>query len=437
MMKGLVSIARLIFFMITWNAWGSPQLIAMATEARELNMFLAQATTTNESPLSIPNAAPGASSTTDWLIPIDLQLSALRNKDVEKAYRDATSKDFQKATSLEDFQKFVEHYPILFEHQSIAVKAQSFSGNEAEITVHLDPEKDAIPVRYLLINEDGRWKIWNMNVIPTYSEAVLGLLKDPMGVRKPVELQIAALREDDLLKAYGQYTSKEFRKQTSLEAFRQFVSNFPLFTAHTAVAFKDPVIESGTGKITVDLYSSSNLITVEYTLGIEDDQWKIWGIQILQKSAQGAFTPAKDSSMPTNGSENDKEQIPLQKETLETVEPHASKKLEFAKVEVGNTLDAQGNIEISDSLKSSKDPIHINLYVRNGIAGTKITLNIEHAISKSSIPPVSTNLQQDGNSMVSFVFQPPEQGWPSGEYSLEIIASSGEKKQYSFSVEGP
>lgn len=375
----------------------------------------------------VPAGGSGASATVDWLIPIDAQLQALRAQDIERAYHNTTAKDFQEATSLENFTKFVSRYPILFSHESIIIKSQSIKNNEADVIIILDPEKSAVPVRYLLVLEEGKWKIWNMNVTPPYSQAILVLLKDPLTVRKTVEGQLQALHDDDVSKAYTAYFSKQFKKKTSEAVFEQFIKTFPILTQYDAVAFKEPTIDEGTGKVAVDLYSKSGTTTLEYTLGIEEEQWKIWGVQVLGQSAIGAFTPSQDTVNLAPPSAAD---------ASHAKEPNAPQQMQFTKLDVGNSVDEQGTvIDPSPILKVLQDPIYVNLYIKNGVAGTKVELKLKYLESQTSIPPISTTLQQDGSSVVSVAFSAPPQGWPIGRYSIEVSSSTGVTRQFSITTE--
>lgn len=287
-------LARLKGTLIAANMEGVPveyDLIQEDDKWKIHNMLLAL-------PLNIPSAPNQTNQTIEWLIPIESELRLLRTNKLWDAYRNTTSKDFQKATSFQEFMHFIKRYPILTSHKNIVVKSQSIKNDEADVTILLDPEKNATPVRYLLVHEDGAWKIWNMNVTPSFSEAALKLMKEPLTTHKPIDVQLDALKHKDIAKAYDDHTSAEFKKATSLEDFRKFIEQYPLFENYDAVAFMEPSIQEGSATVMVDLYNKQGSIAVEYTLGIENDQWNIWGIQVVKASAQGPFTPA-ENTVPT------------------------------------------------------------------------------------------------------------------------------------------
>lgn len=364
--------------------------------------------------------------------PIDAQLRNLRSGDIEHAYKDTTSSEFQASTSLEAFKEFVEKYPILLKHKTLEVKPVAIQQNDASVTVVLNPLKEAVTVNYLLVKEHNLWKIWHVSVTPLYSEEILALLHNEQALRKPIEDQLKALKNDNSAKAYQEYTSESFRSSTSLDAFRKFLKEFPIFTHYLDYRFKDPVVEKGTGRVEVDLHTETSITTVEYTLGIEDDMWKIWGIQILKQFA-------KEASSQEFQEDNFQEVLPKAK-VMQTKQPEPKElslgPMDFSRIEIGDKIDSDGGItNPSVILRSNQGDIYVNLFVRNGIFGTKVNLAVEHLDTHSSIPAIATTLQQDGNVEVSFVLSSPSTGWPRGQYLLTATSSTGAKRTLRFTVE--
>lgn len=365
-----------------------------------------------------------AGASIDWLLPIDLQLRAFRQKDIETAYNETVSKEFKAATTLEEFIKFAEKYPILFSHHSISVKSQSFKNKEAEITILLNPESDAIPVRYLLVNEDGKWKVWSMNITPTYSEAVNQLLSDFSSMRKPVEGQLQALKNGEIPKAYHEFVAKTFKESTSQDAFRKFLNAFPVMTRYAAAEFKEPVIDKTTALIEVNLYDQFGTTIIEYTLGIENNQWKIWGIRVLEQTPEHAMAQEGEGIKEDEG----KSEVSQKEQSVSS--------LKFDRVEVGTGLDLLGQIaDPVTALKSPHGDIFVNVFVKNGIARVKVNVLLVHVESHSTLPEVSTTLQQEGDAMLSFSFTPPPSGWPKGNYEIKVNSSTGVSHIFTFAIE--
>lgn len=99
--------------------------------------------------------------------PIDKQLEALKKGDIKAAYA-YTSKDFQNATSLDDFKAFIKQYPSLTNNRSSFFNERQIENNVGVMKGTLTAKDGAkTPIQYRLIKEDGVWKILNIEVLPT------------------------------------------------------------------------------------------------------------------------------------------------------------------------------------------------------------------------------------------------------------------------------
>jgi hypothetical protein len=93
-------------------------------------------------------------------------LAALKAGDVDKAYS-FTSRDFQNATSLADFQKFVDLYPAIKNNARTKFISKDVTGDNAKLTGTLiSVDGISTPIEYLLIKEEGAWKILGIQVYP-------------------------------------------------------------------------------------------------------------------------------------------------------------------------------------------------------------------------------------------------------------------------------
>lgn len=378
----------------------------------------------------IPGSSSGPRTPAAIIVPIDAQLRDFRDGDVESAYRDTTSGDFKSATSLEAFKTFVEKNPILSKHKSIEVKTNAIQEQEANITVTLDPAKEAVPVNYLLVKENNQWKIWHMSVTPLYSEETKALMQDQSAMRVPIEAQLQALRDGNIPKAYQNFTSDAFKRAASLEAFRAYVKDFPVLSQPVSIDYKEPIFSKGTSLLEVHLNTETTTTVMEYTLGIEDDEWKIWGEKVLKQLAK-----APSDSHPASIGESSNVRVTQTRQASDNTDS-PSGKLEFSRIDIGGSLDVKNNKgSATPTLKSNQGDIYVNLYVRYGIFGTKIELQMEHLETHTRIPTISTTLDQDGNIEVSFVYSPPANGWPKGHYVLTAVASTGAVRTLPFLVE--
>lgn len=496
---------------------------------------------------------------------IDYHLRALREGDIARAY-EATSKEFRKATPLEGFQKFLGSFPILTNHKQIDVKIEAIQvsradqASRADVVVTLNPEKEAIPVEYQLVKEAGLWKIWNIQVISRTAPAIANLLSNPELLKQPIEAQLNALKNDEVIKAYEIYTSNQFKKIVSLDIFKQFLTDFPALTDFKSIKFLNPSIHNGTGLISVELLNEKGSIIFGYTLGIEDEKWKIWGMEVTSESvSEDENQPAQSNQVKSDSQveqaspeeknvesdaisvqaaqiEKDLIQIiTLQLKTIqegnleaayrnftskefqaatsleqfdEFVRNHPplleNKSSEFGKVFFDNSIgNVNGTLTASDGslnnveyslvnqngswkilqmkvfpakarpagiksgltdvksssfsfskivfgssmspagyvidpttvIKSDTNKLYINLYVQGGVAGTVVKIQINDIDTNSSLPPISTTLQQDGDAVVSFVFNPPLEGWPPGNYQAHVTSSTGVSNEYNFTVQ--
>lgn len=241
----------------------------------------------SSSPTSVKTAQPKAPSVP--VLPIDAkadprntvirQLEALRANKFAEAYYGVVSKAFQAETSLEEFEQFIRNYPILSKHKEAVVTSVSQEGGQAVIKVTLDPSANAIMLEYKLAKEEGIWHIWSLRLIFPPDEAKHYPVFEMMA--EPVLQQLTLLQRGDIGAAYRNFTSLPFRRTTSLESFTTFVNKFPAFRQNDKIELKDRTIQNDMGKFRVALYGTAGITLVEYTLGQEDNAWKIWGLQII------------------------------------------------------------------------------------------------------------------------------------------------------------
>jgi len=95
------------------------------------------------------------------------QLEFLRQGDIKGAYI-LTSKDFQQATSLEQFTVFVKQYPSLSQNQGHTFTTRSIENNIGMVKGTLAAKGGAVtPVEFQLVKEQGEWRILLIEVRAT------------------------------------------------------------------------------------------------------------------------------------------------------------------------------------------------------------------------------------------------------------------------------
>lgn len=454
------------------------------------------------------------------LTPIEDQLQDLKRGDIDDAYVDVAD-GFKKATSLEQFKEFVGQYKILGQYRSFNVLEQFRQGDRAAVKLELTDDDLKIPVEYYLVKENDKWKIWSLQVLMPAEN-----MPAPSLMLEPVQGQLAALKNNEIEKAYNEFTSDEFKKITSLEAFKTFMVNFPLLTQYEVVDYKQPRVEEAGGKLLVVLKGKNEQsATIEFTLGLTQGQWKIWGLRLVDfdgktedtkesanqdpdlnakmlesiakdqlnaisskdfKKAYDQFTStqfqaATNYDVFTNflsaypifsqykalkfGNMTVENNVATLKGTFEGAdERNFNVEYDFIKdrdqwkilriqlvaaedkpsvansyygaITMGNDIDSEGNIaNPTTAFKDTSKSIYANIFV-NGTKGDIVSVIFRHNDTQSSIKPVSSSpLPKDGEFRTSFSFTPPPQGWPRGDYQLEINSSSGQQSIYPFRVE--
>lgn len=95
------------------------------------------------------------------------QLKALRGGDVAKAYS-YTSKDFQAATSLDQFKAFVDEYPSLKNNESSSFASRSIENDQGTLEGSLKSKDGGVtPVTYKFVKENDEWKVLSIELKPS------------------------------------------------------------------------------------------------------------------------------------------------------------------------------------------------------------------------------------------------------------------------------
>ena len=105
----------------------------------------------------------------------------------------------------------------------------------------------------------------------------------PKPLLEAVDGQLKALRDKEFDKAYKNYTSAEFRKNTTLAEFKQLVGKFKSLSNNKLFQFQSFHVEDDIATLGGDALSEEGeTIPVEYDFILEDGKWKILGIQIYR-----------------------------------------------------------------------------------------------------------------------------------------------------------
>lgn len=236
----------------------------------------------------------------ELLAPIEKQLKALKSNNIQEAYEKLVSTDFLKQTPLPQFKIFIGQYPILTQFNNYKVASHSIEKNQGAVTIILNQHEDNIPLEYKLVKEGGEWKIWSLQIVlPDFESSSNGLMH-PKELGPVIENFLKMMKEKQVDEGYRDLTSPEFKKATHLKDFHEFVNKFPILETYTSYQINNEIIKNAEyGFVNVEMSDEKEKYEIEFTLGIENKTWKIWGIQInnktnqnLQKSKVNEFSTA-------------------------------------------------------------------------------------------------------------------------------------------------
>lgn len=215
---------------------------------------------------------------------IQNHLNTLKQEDIYNAYHRFTSKQFKATTSLPEFEQFVENYPELKLHQTSKFGKSSIKDGLRTIPLTLFSENGESSLDLWLIKEGTEWKLWGMDVTKSASFPPL----DASEKEKLAELiseHLGAIQSRDFSKAYYAFASKEFEETTSLDKFKAFLENYPIFFSFNKMEVKDGIREGDLSVLRITLMGENEKeSTIDYRLVQEGPKWKLWGLQVLTSS---------------------------------------------------------------------------------------------------------------------------------------------------------
>lgn len=347
---------------------------------------------------------------------VDYQLEAFREHDIAKAYQ-YTSKDFQAATSLDQFKDFVEAYPVFLNNQSAHFSQRSIEHNIGTLKGNLTSVDHVnTPIEYKLIKDDGKWKILSIRLLKPRNIQNAKEADHAEDLIEVAKTQLKEIQDRKESEAYQLYSSKEFKEATSEEAFREFINRYPILSQHHVVSFHKPVIRNGVGTLSVILQSDQIAAYVKYYFIYEDQNWKIWSMRILS---------------PSEGLEERNKELKAAK----TAPPDESQAMSFGSILLGDGVDEQGQIKHPAKIfKADLKDLYVDIQIQNGRKDSVIYLNLKHLESGSSIPAKAI-IEENGDTMLMTVFSPPASGWPIGHYQLIVTTSSGLEQLVDFEIQ--
>lgn len=104
---------------------------------------------------------------------VNSQLAALRANDLDTAYS-YTSDDFKRATTKENFQRFIEQYPQIQHNLKATYTDREVDGDNASLKANLrGQDGQQLVVEYHFVKEDDEWKIIAIQVTPNSTQETI------------------------------------------------------------------------------------------------------------------------------------------------------------------------------------------------------------------------------------------------------------------------
>lgn len=230
------------------------------------------------------------------------------------------------------------------------------------------------------------------------------------GMTKAIDKQLAALRAGDLNTAYS-LTSKSFQSQTSLEQFREFVSQYPSLSNNQSSTFTNRTNENGLGTVEGKLIAKDGSVTpVAYQLIKEEGsgEWKIQGIKINPGGAQSQNPPSQQANP----------QVDV-----------------IAMIKASDSVGADSVVSTSKALFGTTTPkLSVSVYVSNAKKGDQVAIKLVYTDTGEESDPVTNEISEDGDIVSNFSFSKPTTNWAVGNYKIMAATTSGSQQEVPFQV---
>lgn len=215
---------------------------------------------------------------------IEAQLKAIHEQRWTEAYYAFTSKEFQTATSLGEFKRFLSDFPLFAEEAQVTFEETEKPGL---LKAHLQVGNEGLNVQYSLVKVDKDWKIKGVEVL---REEVGNLSIPPFDTgpfQEPIREQLALIKKGEAQEAYQQSTAEAFQASTPSEEFEAFVKDFPIMEHYKDLEFKKLTFNNNLGTYQVLLTANNGEVyELKYDLIKDHGKWKILQIQIAEGAVQ-------------------------------------------------------------------------------------------------------------------------------------------------------
>lgn len=355
--------------------------------------------------LAAPAATPALNEQEmeDALAIIQPFLENLRDNAIGKAYHLFTSRGFQKVTSLKLFQAFLEDHPILKENIEPRVID---TGREDDTRVlylvyHKIPYSTSFEVK--MVPEREGWKIQEISL--ETPEAIESPTIEKGEAIDMIQSVLNLLHSGSNEKFYEQVASMGFRQTTSYDAFLAYLSAHPVLQNNPKPFIEEMLQDRDHLYIETDLIDDSHTYSALFAFIYENNRWKI---SRMETKAEKRLSSA-----------------PL------------AAKVDLHQIMVGQDIDDNGMIHDDQTvLTKTYDPIHVSVLLTASSPHAKVELRLSHEETNSGTHPVTGEMDNEGNNILSFTFTPPPEGWPDGHYRATVATDANEILESPFLFEG-
>lgn len=236
---------------------------------------------------------PSVITDSEMIKPIEDQLKNFQENNLVQAY-ETTSEQFQQAVPIDKFKEFIFANPILKDFETHEWVHQEKAQDKGDVQVVLSSGTNKLLLDYQMILQNGQWKVLLMHVAPAdeHSESHSKEASEGSDVLSIVRHQLEALQKNEIKDSYP-FMAQELQTESSYQNYVKLLGTYPFLTKYIEANIHEPSIESGIGKVLVEFHGDQGVATVEYTLGLENEVWKIWGIHVVKNPELTNSTPQR------------------------------------------------------------------------------------------------------------------------------------------------
>lgn len=274
--------------------------------------------------LIVPQQAEASNSpanSRDLATIFEASIAPLRDNNLAKTYYQHTTRTFRSQQPLEKFRGFVNSHIAI--KNGLPEYYQGFIGNDTAVfKVHFQDNDKPVLVRVTMKKEGEQWKIdsidplnapspiWAANKPHDDHELIAQLdthettsLQHAPASKKPetpitqssnilvsgaeqqqniiqvVDDQLKNLRTGNTANSYNAYMAKGFRDVNSYETYLNFIRAYPILTTVTP-QIKLVSNQNGMASVSAEMSTPGGVTQVNYLMVLENNAWKILGIDI-------------------------------------------------------------------------------------------------------------------------------------------------------------